>query len=622
MENIKRNKYEYLSHPCLLDSFKQKYLSSLNIFLNDDKYLSKIDSLPLLKSSSIVRFEKEIEKKQQEKEKMSKLKEPTTKLPIAKSKSNAKLKSNKIDKTITIRYIVMDHEFVEITLSVLEESNECNSKLDPFHAYFIESNEKMRRKALEQIITNIIPKTDKEKRLESKEGNVISILSQEMKSLERKYPSSEEEKKEKRLLNNLYKAFDESCNNHSIISLDQRIDYFVHLKKIGYLNSNNNNPHYIRSKLPGLKNKLHHNISENKYDSLKKNSISNNEIIKYPNDLKQKFKIIEDYNSQLQWETFEKDLETKIRTFISLKNVLKKSNKFLDKIRIHLNCQEVQIDQVILRQCEITSDLFYYLTIKHYFDFNILRHLNLSRNPLGDIGGCYLFTLIETYGVKFDYLNVSYTKIGKQTNDILVNILKENKVKIISLSIGGNALGDKLFSDLCIGISKNIFLTKLFINHNELGKISSVILGTILKYDKKIKCLDVSKNLFGDEHIGYMMKGLICNTSLETLMINDMLLTNRSLRVFETTLCINTSLKELFLERNKLHSKGWRILSDILNKNKHIEYLSLVGNNFESDHFDMISEQQRQVEIKVINKIEYLQFASENNGFNLYEYIY
>ena len=46
-----------------------------------------------------------------------------------------------------------------------------------------------------------------------------------------------------------------------------------------------------------------------------------------------------------------------------------------------------------------------------------------------------------------------------------------------------------------------------------------------------------------------MLKGLICNTPLEILMLNDMGLTNKSLKVFETTLCINTTIKE-FLERN------------------------------------------------------------------------
>ena len=190
------------------------------------------------------------------------------------------------------------------------------------------------------------------------------------------------------------------------------------------------------------------------------------------------------------------------------------------------------------------------------------------------------------------------------------------------MSIGGNKLGDKLFSDLSVAISKNSFIQKLFIKNNDLGKISSVILGTILKYDKKIKLLDVSKNNFGDENISYMLKGLICNTSLETLMMNNMNLTNKSLRIFETTLCINTTLKKLFLEQNKINHKGWRLLSEILNKNRHIEYISLVGNNFENQHINSIIEQQRQIKIRSISKTDYfLQLMSGDEELNLFEYI-
>ena len=105
-------------------------------------------------------------------------------------------------------------------------------------------------------------------------------------------------------------------------------------------------------------------------------------------------------------------------------------------------------------------------------------------------------------------------------------------------------------------------------------------------------------------------------------MINNMGLTNKSLRVFETTLCINSTLKQLFLERNKLNYKGWRLLSDILNKNKYIEYISLVGNNFENEHLNLIIDQQRQIKLRTISKTDYfLQITSLNEDINLYEYL-
>ena len=343
---------------------------------------------------------------------------------------------------------------------------------------------------------------------------------------------------------------------------------------------------------------------------------------KYINELKNNFKIIDELLNIPQLESFERDLDTKIKSFQLMKKNFESSPKFIDKLRMYLRWEEVSPEKIILRNCEISSDRLYFLITKKYFDFGNIKHLNIANNNLGDIGGSYLMWLISKFSTKIDYLNISNNKIGRQTCEIIVDILQKNIIKIISLSIGGNKIGDKLFSEISIAISKNNFLNKLFINDNELGKISSFILGSILKYDKKLKLLDVSKNNFGDENIGYMLKGLICNTSLETLMINDMGLTNKSLRIFETTLCINSTLKKLFLERNKLNFKGWRLLSDILNKNKYIEYVSLVGNNFENEHINYIMDQQRQIKIRSISKTDYfLQITSGNEEVNLYEYL-
>ena len=57
-----KSKYEYLNAPCLIEDFKKNYLTSLNIFLNDEKFKEKTDSLPILKSSAITKYEKLISK--------------------------------------------------------------------------------------------------------------------------------------------------------------------------------------------------------------------------------------------------------------------------------------------------------------------------------------------------------------------------------------------------------------------------------------------------------------------------------------------------------------------------------------------------------------------------------
>ena len=682
-------KYEYLNAPCLLEDFKNNYLASLNIFLNDQKFKEKTDALPALKSSAISKYEKLIQKEQAELLKSKTKNKFANKLQplsleyepnqIHKMNQTApNIKKKQTSKGIPIRYIIIDHELVEISLEAIEESNEINNKLtDPFNAYFHEDNPKIRKKALEQIINNIMPKKNEDEEEDSKGNNDKSskikrsisnvknnntnygyggnntetnsfrqhktksnILYKDLEVLQMKYKNYDlEQKRKEEKYGPILKQFRDNCNNHNIITLDQKIDYFVYLYKNNMLKpgkkkgsliiqksiSKKNNKKIINQQkmvTPSSKNPvtINYNIQKSPVSFNYNNLFENN--IKYINELKNNFKIIDDYLNMSQLEAFERNLDTKIKSFHIMKPNFENSDKFIDKLRMYLRCLEVTPEKIILRNCDITGERLYFLISRKYFDFGNIRNLNLANNNLGDIGGSYLLLLISKFSTKIDYLNINYNKIGRQSCEILIDILQKNIVKLYGLSINGNKIGDKLFSDISIAISKNSFLAKLFIGDNDLGKISSVILGSILKYDKKLKLLDVSKNNFGDENIGFMLKGLICNTSLETLIINNMGLTNKSLRSFETTLCINTTLKKLFLERNKINYKGWRLLSEILNKNKYIEYISLVGNNFENEHINNIIEQQRQTKLRSISKTDYfMQITSGDEEINFYEYL-
>ena len=673
-EELNNNKYEFLNAPILLDEFRKNYLSSLNIFLNDKKFKEKTDSLPVLKSSAISKYEKLIQKEENERAKKKlKYKRNNSTGAFKSLAENILMSPNKKDlkklfnKGNQIRYIINDHELIRINLQAIEENNEINNKLtDPFNAYFHENNPKIRRKALEQIINGIMPKEyqlKKEMNLNNKskfnnnsnhsdnnlnlDYNIINnnenlrILNKNLDILHEKFkPYEEIQKKKSDKYRPILKQFKDNCENHGIITLDQKIDYFVYLYKNDAFKSKNKNVsnnnfnkkafntkkelERLRQATTSLISKINpSSTSSNMYNPKSYLNYSLSDLsIKYINELKNVFKIQEDFNNSSSLEQFEKDLCTKIKSFELMKSSFENSTKFIDKLRMYLRWKEVSNERIILRECDINAEKFLYLIHKKYFNFGNIHEFNIEHNNLGDTGGSYLLTLISKYSIKIDYLNIGYNKIGKQSCEILIDILEKNNVRLLGLSLGGNILGDKLFSDISVGISKNSFLNKLFINDNDLGKITSVILGSILKYDKKLKFLDVSKNNFGDENIGYMLKGLICNTSLETLIINDMGLTNKSLRNFETTLGINTTLKTLFLERNKLTYKGWRLLSDILNKNKDIEYISLVGNNFENEYINLIIEQQRQIKAKIITKTDYfIQLTSLNDDLNLFEYL-
>ena len=645
--NIKENNVSNLFRPKysnptkVFNDFKNSYLNSLEIILDDEKFKEKADNLPLLKSSVINRYEKILTKKNEKKN-----------LNNQKNKANTNIHNNK--KIIQTRYIILDKQLTELSLKAIEENDEINNKLtDPFNSFFQDNNPNIRRNAMEQITNNIFEESnennDKDKlpeivnyrQLNLDNENNKDIFLKDIEVLEHKYKlNTEIEKKAHEKYGNAINQFEKKCQNYNIITLGQKIDFFSYLYN---LDSKRNQKNYKTNKSSinnsprkkdNNKNSYYNNLPsffKKALPSLKrKNTFLNIDLkdlegrLLYYTETKSNFKILSEdniINNSKANEKYERELNNKIKNFQLVKNKLESSNKLIDKIKLYLLITEISNDKIFLRECNITSDNFLFLLYKKYFDFSKIKQINLSKNILGDTGGSYLLFLISKFSKNLEYLNISYNKIGKNACNYLNQILIQNDIKITSLSIGGNNLGDELFSEILVAISYNTYLKKLFINDNNLGRISSSIIGNFLKYDKKIKLLDVSKNDFNDEVINFLLKGLIINSTLDILFLNDLNLTNKSFRTFDTTLSNNNNLKKIFLEKNKFNFKAAQKLSDILNKNKYLEYISLVGNNFNYEHLNYVNEQQRQIKIKVISKSDYFNQIGIENNSNIYDYL-
>ena len=658
--NLNFSQPKYSNSNRIAQNFKQKYLNSLQLILDDNKFKEKAESLPLLKSSVINKYEKMLSKRNEKLFSQGKNykiinKTEQDNIDLNTKKSNFE---NNFKKNIQIRYIILDKQFTEISLKAIEENSEISNKLaDPFNSFFKEMNPKIRKTALDQIIDNIFlikeqPKENEKKsslqenhnksKIESEDNN-NDIFYKDLEVFENKYKlNTEIEQKNHEKYGKAISEFEEKCQNYNIVTLGQKIDFFSYLynensKKNQHLiqvnksdklsnnynmkkassknNYYNNSPSYAKKTLPLLKRKS---------TFLRQNTLSFERRLLYYHDIKSNFKIsLEAINNRPKFfEKLERELNHKIKNFKLVQNNLETSPKLIDKIKLYFLSFEISTEKISLRECNINPDFFIFLLSKKYFEFASLKYINLSKNNLGDVGGSYLLHLISKYTKNLKYLNLSYTFIGKNSCEILIKSLSNNDLKITSLNIGGNNLGDELFSEILVSISCNNFMSKLFIYGNNLGRISSSVIGNFLKFDKKIKVLDVSKNNFDDEIIVFMLKGLVMNATLDTLFLNELGLTNKSFRTFDTTLGINTNLKKIFLEKNKFSFKAIQKLSDILNSNKCLEYISLVGNNFEFEHISYANEQQRLIKLKVISKSEFFnQIGATEDINNVYDYL-
>ena len=237
--------------------------------------------------------------------------------------------------------------------------------------------------------------------------------------------------------------------------------------------------------------------------------------------------------------------------------------------------------EIILQDKFISHNYIVYMILQNQINFHSIIELNLAYNNLTDCGGCFLLYLISKHSNSLINLNLSYNEIGKYSIHILTSILSQNKTPLKFLDISGNQIGDALFNELLLSISNNSTLSHLYTSNNNLGYISSMMLGGILKYDSKLLLVDISNNnLLTDETINPVISSLVYNKKLEILILNDLHLSNKSLITLSSSLKQNTTLKILSLERNSFTNRGLSLLSSLLSRNSSLQYVILNGNKY------------------------------------------
>ena len=237
--------------------------------------------------------------------------------------------------------------------------------------------------------------------------------------------------------------------------------------------------------------------------------------------------------------------------------------------------------EIILQDKFISHNYIVYMILQNQINFHSIIELNLAFNKLTDCGGCFLLYLISKHSNSLINLNLSYNEIGKYSIHILTSILSQNKTPLKFLDISGNQIGDDLFNELLLSISNNSTLSHLYTSNNNLGYISSMMLGGILKYDSKLLLVDISNNnLLTDETINPVISSLVYNKKLEILILNDLHLSNKSLITLSSSLKQNTTLKILSLERNSFTNRGLSLLSSLLTQNTSLQYVILNGNKY------------------------------------------
>lgn len=609
----------------LISNFNSNYLSSLKTLLDDKEFHKNCSFLPKINTNS---------------------------------KENQGFKSKSIKERKLIRTIIYDYILKDQSNQSNQSNNETDKEKDndfdvdfrykitnPIKTYLFDKNEKLKKLAFDQILNEIINNPiKKEDSKETKENQsdfmkIYNELDFYMKSLSfqsmNQFENENENENEIHL--QIMKNFDQQCEINGIISVNQRIDYYLYMRNL-YMVRLKEKDFGTRLKYAN-KAKMRLSIDvinkekdkENDKDSLidsvnsiiitnktnKTNKTKSNQALSIKKDYKSLLNTNKQDKSQdkpqdksLKYKLFLIETQSKLSNLTndtqkSIKSTIKEIEIYInninqstkpefekttptEKVKFIRNVYEISYEIVIIRNIKLNIDVFHQLLQSDLMNFLHLKYLNISNTCLLDDDLSNLLSILEQFSKGIEYLNISYIPLSKRSNDVLIRLISNRNTRIILLNLSFCSVTDSIFSSFSVGLSKNSSLSQLNLSGNKLKRLSAVVLGTIIRYDKKLTCLDISYNQFEEEDLNYIFKGLISNTSLLVLYIKNMKISNKTLLGLSSVLTINHGLKEVYIDNNLLTNKCCETIRSILLKNKRIELISVSGNRINNDGIDYL----------------------------------
>ena len=280
--------------------------------------------------------------------------------------------------------------------------------------------------------------------------------------------------------------------------------------------------------------------------------------------------------------------------------------------RLQNKIAKIQFNAVQLIYCSLAPiDL---AAVLHFLEnAEEVLYINLSDNPLGDLGANEVKKFIVNRERKLRCLNISGNNLTDNAAKDLGDALKHSNCKLESLYLGGNNFTNNAAKDLGEALKhSNCKLESLDLGGNSFTNNAAKDLGEALKHSHcKLESLDLSDNNFTNnaaKDLGEALKHSHCKLESLNLGANN-LSDNAAKDLGEALKHSNCKLESLYLSENNFTNNAAKDLGEALkDSNCKLKSLYLSHNNFSDNAAKDLGEALKHSNCK----LESL-YLSENN---------
>ena len=217
--------------------------------------------------------------------------------------------------------------------------------------------------------------------------------------------------------------------------------------------------------------------------------------------------------------------------------------------------------------------------LKHVLSLENISQLNIQQNKIGDENISTILKYIKNNNIKLKTLKLQSNFIGEKGSLAIAELIKNNKY-LKNINLASNPLGYKGIKNICnaIELYPNI-LEELLLNFTQSNNYCSKDIYNMLCKNNRLKTLSLIGNFFNNEGIDIILSSLRKNNSLEELSIGENKnINSKGFTNLGSYLRFNKSLITLEIRASHLSDEILKDLGKTLKDNKKIISLDLIDN--------------------------------------------
>lgn len=232
---------------------------------------------------------------------------------------------------------------------------------------------------------------------------------------------------------------------------------------------------------------------------------------------------------------------------------------------------------ISLPECKFDSRIIF-LICNQFNCYRDLLKIDFSGNFIGDTLIGHFITILSTASPNLEHLDLSNTGSELQACEALFKYLSSNTIKLQTLRLEKNELGDEGICSISVGLLNNFSVKFVNFAETNFDIAGGLAIAKVIRINRTLKGISLNGNNINGRALREISRAMIVNSEIISLNLSACKIQDDEMKELSHMLNSNSKLMQLDVSNNKITQKGLEYFKYGLGKNKSLIHLAISGN--------------------------------------------